>query len=79
MGTPKTPDWLLIEKEYCAGIKPLRQIAAEHGITHGAVNKRAKRDGWARDLAGKIAARTGVPVALADSDLDAMAMRARLA
>lgn len=50
-------DWLIVEKDYRAGIKTLRQIATEHGITHGAINKRAKRDGWDRDLSGKIHAK----------------------
>lgn len=49
-------DWIQIEVDYRAGVKPLRQIAEEHGITHGAVNKRAKRDGWTRDLKAKIQA-----------------------
>lgn len=35
----------------------LRQIADEHGVTHGAINKRAKRDLWERDLAAKVQAR----------------------
>lgn len=48
------PDWERIELDYRAGIKTLRQIADEHGISHVAVAKRAKRDGWTRDLAGKI-------------------------
>ena len=48
------PDWERIELDYRAGIKTLRQIAEEHGITHVAVNKRAKRDGWTRDLSAKI-------------------------
>ena len=55
--TDKAPDWERIELDYRAGIKSLREIAAEHGITHGAINKRAKRDGWERDLAPKIQAR----------------------
>ena len=50
-------DWLIVEKDYRAGIKTLRQIAEEHGVTHGAINKRAKRDGWDRDLSGKIQAK----------------------
>jgi hypothetical protein len=50
-------DWVVIEVDYRAGIKPLRQIASENGITHGAITKRANRDGWARDLASKIKAR----------------------
>jgi hypothetical protein len=38
-------------------VKTLRQIAEEHGITHGAINKPAKRDEWVRDLSAKIAAK----------------------
>ncbi len=52
----KAPDWERIELDYRAGVKTLRAIAEEHGITHGAVNKRAKARGWARDLATKIKA-----------------------
>lgn len=51
------PDWERIELDYRAGIKTLRQIAGEHGISDTAVRKRAKRDGWERDLAGKIQAK----------------------
>lgn len=50
----KAVDWERIELDYRAGIKTLRQIAEENGITHGAINKRAKRDGWERDLSEKI-------------------------
>jgi hypothetical protein len=50
-------DWERIELDYRAAIKTLRQIADEHGITHGAINKRAKRDGWERDLTQKIHAK----------------------
>lgn len=50
-------NWQSIEMDYRAGIKTLRQIAEEHGITHGAVNKRAHRDEWTRDLAAKIRAK----------------------
>ena len=48
------PDWERIELDYRAGIKTLRQIAEENGISHVAINKRAKRDGWTRDLSAKI-------------------------
>lgn len=58
-------DWERIELDYRAGIKTLRQIADEHGITHGAVNKRAKRDGWERDLAQKIQAKADALVSKA--------------
>ena len=54
----KAIDWEKIELDYRANVKTLRQIADEHGITHGSINKRAKRDGWARDLSAKIKAKT---------------------
>ncbi len=55
--TKPAPEWEKIEADYRAGIRTLREVAAEHGISHGAINKRAKRDGWSRDLSGKIAAK----------------------
>ncbi len=50
----KKADWERIEIDYRAGVKSLREIAGEHGISEGAIRKRAKRDGWTRDLADKI-------------------------
>lgn len=50
----KKADWERIETDYRAGVKSLREIAGEHGISEGAIRKRAKRDGWTRDLADKI-------------------------
>ena len=52
-----TPDWERIELDYRAGIKTLRQIAGEHGITHAAIAKRANKEGWERDLSAKIQAK----------------------
>ena len=50
-GSPKNPtDWALIEREYRAGQLSIAEIARQSGITRGAIQKRAKRDGWARDL-----------------------------
>lgn len=49
-----TADWERIEAEYRAGTRTLREIAAEHGITEGAIRKRAKRDDWQKDLAAKV-------------------------
>lgn len=51
------PDWERIELDYRSGILTLREIAELNGITHGAINKRAKRDGWVRDLNAKIRAK----------------------
>lgn len=50
----KVVDWTLVEKDYRAGLKSLRTIAEEHGITEGAIRKRAKRDLWTRNLEEKI-------------------------
>ena len=55
--TIKQPDWEAIERAYRAGVLSIREIASTQGITHGAVNKRAKRDGWERDLKAKIKAK----------------------
>lgn len=52
-----SPDWEAIESAYRAGLLSIREIASQHGITHGAINKRAKRDGWERDLNAKIKAK----------------------
>ncbi|MGM7948244.1 hypothetical protein [Yersinia enterocolitica] len=51
------PDWEAIESAYRAGLMSIREIASQHGITHGAINKRAKRDDWERDLKAKIKAK----------------------
>lgn len=53
----KQVDWERIEQLYRAGLLSVREIASAHGITHGAINKRAKRDGWERDLKARIKAK----------------------
>lgn len=52
-----SPDWEVIESAYRAGLMSTREIASQHGITHTAINKRAKKEGWERDLKAKIKAR----------------------
>ena len=58
-------DWERIESEYRAGLLSVREIAASQGITHGSINKRAKRDGWDRDLSAKIKAKADTLVSKA--------------
>ncbi|MGA8120838.1 hypothetical protein [Rouxiella badensis] len=48
------PDWEAIESAYRAGLLSLREIASQNGISDTAIRKRAKKDGWVRDLAAKI-------------------------
>jgi hypothetical protein len=49
-------DWENIEKEYRAGQLSVVEIGRQHGLSHTAINKRAKRDGWKRNLAGRVRA-----------------------
>lgn len=51
------PDWERIEAQYRIGTMSLREIAEKHGITEGAIRKRAKRDSWTRDLTAKVKAK----------------------
>jgi hypothetical protein len=45
----KTIDWERIEADYRAGLLSVREIAASQGVSHVAIAKRAKRDGWKRE------------------------------
>lgn len=65
MNEKVSPDWELIESLYRAGLLSVREIAASQGITHGAINKRAKRDQWERDLKAKIKAKADALVSKA--------------
>jgi hypothetical protein len=44
------PDWVRIYKDYRLGVYSIRHIARLQGISEGAIRKRAKREGWKRDL-----------------------------
>jgi hypothetical protein len=55
-------DWEKVEAEFRAGILSVRQIAAQHKISHTAVNERAREFGWDRDLAAKIKAKADAKV-----------------
>ena len=60
-----TIDWERIEAEFRAGILSVREIGAAHGISHTAINKRAKAGNWVRDLKAKIQAKAEALVAKA--------------
>lgn len=47
-------DWERVEVQYRAGVMSTREIGAEHGVSHTAINKRAKAEGWTRDLSARV-------------------------
>ncbi|MGH8446877.1 MAG: hypothetical protein ACREVL_16515 [Solimonas sp.] len=54
MSEKKPADWELAERLFRAGQLSLRLIAAQCRVTEGAIRKKAKKDGWKRDLTGKV-------------------------
>ena len=50
-------DWERIESDYRAGLLSVREIAEARGCSHTAINKRAKKEGWERDLKARIHAK----------------------
>ena len=57
------PDWEAIESAYRAGVLSVRELAGKYGISHQAISKRAKKDGWERDLKAKVQAKADALVA----------------
>ncbi len=58
MTEEKKPDWERIRLDYEAGIKTLREIGEDNGLSHVAVDKRAKKEKWVRNLQPRIMAKT---------------------
>lgn len=48
------PDWEAIEREYRAGQLSVVEIGRQHGVSHTAINKRARQFGWVRDLSAQV-------------------------
>lgn len=66
MTAKPTPDWELIEGLYRAGVLSVREIAADQGVSHTAIQKKAKAGSWERDLKAKIKAKADALVAKAE-------------
>lgn len=50
-------DWEAIEVDYRLGIKSLRAMADQYECAESAIRKRAKKEGWTRDLSAKVKAK----------------------
>lgn len=50
----KPVDWEAIEREFRAGQLSVVEIGRQHSLSHTAINKRAKKHGWKRDLADRV-------------------------
>lgn len=56
------PDWEAIESAYRAGSLSIRAIAEKHGVSHVAIQKRATKEGWQRDLTDAVRSATKAKV-----------------
>lgn len=54
MPDKKKIDWEAIEREYRAGQLSVSEIGRQNDVSHTAINKRAKKDGWTRDLTKRV-------------------------
>lgn len=64
--TPRSAiDWDAVELQYRAGLRSLKDIGVEFGVSDAGIIKRAKRDGWSRDLSAKIQAKAEAKVSAA--------------
>lgn len=59
-------DWERVEQLFRAGLLSVREIAATCGVSHTAINKRARNAGWERDLKAKIQAKADSLVSKAE-------------
>ena len=57
MAEKRPVDWEAVEREYRVGLRSLRDIGAEFGVSEGAIRKKAKVESWDRDLSAKIASK----------------------
>ena len=67
----KPVDWEAVEVHYRCGVRSLKNIGEEFGVSDAGIIKRAKRDGWVRDLNAKIqaAAEQKVSAALVSAEV----------
>ncbi len=55
MENKRNIDWEAIERHYRAGLLSLYEIGRQCGVTEGGIRKKAKLQGWERDLSARVA------------------------
>ncbi len=43
-------DWAAVKRHWCANKVPVTQLETDYGVSRAAINKRAKKEGWQKDL-----------------------------
>lgn len=59
-------DWESVEIHYRAGARSLKDIGAEYGVSDAGIIKKARKEGWVRDLKAKINAKADAKVSAAE-------------
>lgn len=54
MSSRKSTDWESIERDFRAGVLSIREVAKLHEVSEGAIRKKAKSQGWERDLTDRV-------------------------
>lgn len=69
-------DWGAVELHYRAGVRSLKSIGTEYGVSDAGILKRVKRDGWTKDLSAKIKAKAEAKVSAAAVSAEVSEQRA---
>ena len=68
-------DWEAVEMQYRAGLRSLKDIGKEFGVSDAGIIKRAKVHGWDRDLSAKIKAKADAKVSALQVSAEVSAKR----
>ena len=70
MGRRSDIDWEGVEREYRIGQISVAHLAVKFGVERASINRRAKREGWTRDLTDQVRAATKAAL-IADAKIQA--------
>lgn len=62
--TRRKIDWEAVERDYRTGRHTLRELERLHGVSYAEISRRAKKDGWTKDLRDAIKQATDAAVLL---------------